>query len=511
MKDKKKTLLEAFENLSGWVKGIIGLLTALVSFVFLFRDNTELMVMLIVVTTSISAMIAAWYILTAKTAPLIEGGKGVFKYANMHSFAKIAIFLIPVIDLVFFSSNYGKEVFLISVFGMPKETKTMELNQSTPALTDANEANIIETPSLTATLSPLDLINIEFSSQGCVHAYWLPEDSRLPEDPFVAAQKYYSITTSKGFAFESFDFFVLGGPLVLIKATNQQAADGSWIKIDNKISISIDSVTPLEHLDIGIFSWGRGVTGGYMGFGCGGGGNVQYLFPKIRLDNQRKMFTSQHQDFDYFSVEPGEFYQFSVAADCGATGIYKFHVVMNVSYADQEREFKSSPYYAYCPESYTEWWFHDVAQNGDMFDVHTVSNAGTFAPNASWDYVLSRPGWTITKPWKPCLSAPESIIFPDPNSKRPIVNPEENSSVNVRLDPSISSAAIEKLPPGYKDMRIIDGPACADDLVWWKVELNAFSNVDKPRVTGWVAEGDESEKWLIVQREIPNIHFTPEP
>lgn len=509
MKDKKSPLLEVFENLSGWVKGIIALLTALVSFVFIFRDNIELMVILIVITTSIFAMIAAWYILTAKTAPLIEGGKGVYTYPKLRMIAKLILILIPISNFMFFSSSYGKDALLITVYGKPTETQAVYVAPPTSINTSIDEqsSSLTQTPKA----SPLESINIEFKSIVCGSRLILPENLFSVEEAFAGAQKYYTATAS-GFTFDTFDVFYLGTPPVLIKITNQQPTDGSWVQIDNKIKVEVESVATLKHVDVGTFSWGKGVSGGYIGFGCGGGGGNSFIFPEIELDNQTKTFVSENQDYDYFSIEPGEFFQFEPHITCAAPGVYKYHLIMNMSYADEERQYKSSPYYAFCPESYTEWWFHDVVNDGDIYNVHTINNAGTFSPTASWDYLLTEPGWVITKPWKPCPTAPDSLMFPDPNSKRPIINPEEKNMVNVRSEPSISAEITEQLPPGYMNLKTIEGPVCADNYVWWKVEIHVFSNETTPVTSGWIAEGDETEKWLIVKREIPNhILISPQP
>ena len=61
-------------------------------------------------------------------------------------------------------------------------------------------------------------------------------------------------------------------------------------------------------------------------------------------------------------------------------------------------------------------------------------------------------------------------------------------------------------------MKLVDGPICADGFVWWKVDLHVFTNDGQPMTSGWIAEGDATERWLIVQREIPDtFHITPQP
>ena len=60
----------------------------------------------------------------------------------------------------------------------------------------------------------------------------------------------------------------------------------------------------------------------------------------------------------------------------------------------------------------------------------------------------------------------------------------------VRGEPSKTSSVVAQIYPGTI-VKIIDGPVCADNLVFWKVE-----NANIPNGAGWTAEGDGVEYWL---------------
>jgi hypothetical protein len=62
----------------------------------------------------------------------------------------------------------------------------------------------------------------------------------------------------------------------------------------------------------------------------------------------------------------------------------------------------------------------------------------------------------------------------------------------VRDNPSLSATQIGSLEPGTM-VEILEGPVCADGLVWWKVSEDEWYGGG---VAGWTAEGDGKEYWL---------------
>jgi hypothetical protein len=60
----------------------------------------------------------------------------------------------------------------------------------------------------------------------------------------------------------------------------------------------------------------------------------------------------------------------------------------------------------------------------------------------------------------------------------------------VRSAPQKGDNIIGSLAPGSV-VKVLEGPVCADGLVFWKVESEAI-----PGGAGWTAEGDGSAHWL---------------
>lgn len=87
--------------------------------------------------------------------------------------------------------------------------------------------------------------------------------------------------------------------------------------------------------------------------------------------------------------------------------------------------------------------------------------------------------------WKPCPDAPTSrlkvgviaYVTKDP----PLPN-------RIRKEPNREAETLGLIGPGGS-MDVIDGPACSDGWVWWKVKNAEYE--------GWTAEGDMETYWLI--------------
>jgi hypothetical protein len=72
-----------------------------------------------------------------------------------------------------------------------------------------------------------------------------------------------------------------------------------------------------------------------------------------------------------------------------------------------------------------------------------------------------------------------------------IVAGDSNDLPNrVRSSPSTAADVIYQIYPGTI-VKVLEGPICADGLVFWKVENRAI-----PGGSGWTAEGDGTEYYL---------------
>ena len=68
---------------------------------------------------------------------------------------------------------------------------------------------------------------------------------------------------------------------------------------------------------------------------------------------------------------------------------------------------------------------------------------------------------------------------------------EKCNEKSVRSGPSKADETIAQIYPGTI-VKVIEGPVCADGLVFWKVESKGI-----PGGVGWTAEGDGKEYYLI--------------
>lgn len=88
--------------------------------------------------------------------------------------------------------------------------------------------------------------------------------------------------------------------------------------------------------------------------------------------------------------------------------------------------------------------------------------------------------------WRPCPSAPQSRLHSHMHARVTVTPPQPN---RVRAAPGLDKPRLGWLLSG-EEMEILDGPACADNMVWWKVRSL------RSGLVGWTAEGDFDNYWL---------------
>lgn len=70
------------------------------------------------------------------------------------------------------------------------------------------------------------------------------------------------------------------------------------------------------------------------------------------------------------------------------------------------------------------------------------------------------------------------------------VNRNPDIPNNVRKSWGTRWPKLGQVFPGER-LKITDGPVCADDMVWWKIEST------KTGLVGWTSEGDGNNYWLV--------------
>lgn len=77
-----------------------------------------------------------------------------------------------------------------------------------------------------------------------------------------------------------------------------------------------------------------------------------------------------------------------------------------------------------------------------------------------------------------------------------VVNSEWGTPNNVRAQPSTNARNLGQLEPG-ESMVIVEGPRCAEGIIWWKVRGLG----EKSNIFGWTGEGTGDARWLLPDAE----------
>jgi hypothetical protein len=94
----------------------------------------------------------------------------------------------------------------------------------------------------------------------------------------------------------------------------------------------------------------------------------------------------------------------------------------------------------------------------------------------------------LGRPTKPCDNIDfESNLRP---GVKAVVNPDPPVPDRVRDAPSKDGKVVDVVAPN-KLMDILEGPACAEGRVWWRV------HTEDNNIYGWTPEGDGKDHWLL--------------
>lgn len=128
------------------------------------------------------------------------------------------------------------------------------------------------------------------------------------------------------------------------------------------------------------------------------------------------------------------------------------------------------------------------ALEGKVFRFDPVSR-GVLQQVEIGDRVLPTQPVTATpiiRAFLPCEDAPYSRLQVGDKAR---TQKEPGVPQRLRKEPGTEFERIAWIQPG-ETVLILEGPACVDGWVWWKVETLTGG------YTGWAAEGDETEYWL---------------
>jgi hypothetical protein len=130
---------------------------------------------------------------------------------------------------------------------------------------------------------------------------------------------------------------------------------------------------------------------------------------------------------------------------------------------------------------------YDYAENAD--GTITTTEAGGFA-GPVW-LVEAPPLGASASGRFPAVPIPEPVTCPGflpsrlrPNRPGRVVPGDAN---NLRSEASVASDVVGQIP-GESFFIVLEGPVCAEDYAWWRVDYNG--------TVGWTVEGSEDEYWL---------------
>jgi len=118
-----------------------------------------------------------------------------------------------------------------------------------------------------------------------------------------------------------------------------------------------------------------------------------------------------------------------------------------------------------------------------LWEVQTAAGLRGWTPESDGNefWITPLPTWQACPASRPSALRPGEMAsvaaFPDVANK-------------VRQAPGLNAEQIGVVMP-REQVEILDGPECADGLVWWRISAPAS------RLTGWTAEGNEQSSWLL--------------
>jgi hypothetical protein len=121
-------------------------------------------------------------------------------------------------------------------------------------------------------------------------------------------------------------------------------------------------------------------------------------------------------------------------------------------------------------------------QNNTSTDYPAKQRAREMLASLHWFKVpdLTRPGTTCAGPFTRLLPGEKAVVSGSPS----------DPPNRVRSAPAKSAEVIFQVYP-QTILKVVEGPVCADGLVFWKVENSLL-----PGGSGWTAEGDGASYWL---------------
>ncbi len=328
-----KNLLPWIQKIPNWVLGFIGLVTAIVTFLIFFQDNFYLATVVILTLLIVSIAIFSLHVVFAKTPPLIEGGKGVYRYGNKRIIAPFFLGIVLGITLLVLLSIPGKNFVILAFSKMPVAI-TKNSNMEWKAYIDG-------------------MIQYRPCSAGLVLPHVMNTDDDLQKN-INSLGAFYAGSNK-------FEYLSLApGGLIIVNLTSL-STNKDWIKLSKTFKITITATEAPDYIDVA-----RDEDG------CNGAGGVDYYADDdIQLSSQFDNYDvkATFSQFDYYSLQPGEFGFFNIHFYCGTPGTYHYKIEIPFSLSGEEHKVSlPGPKPFICPRSLTYWNYQGfIFKNPDEF------------------------------------------------------------------------------------------------------------------------------------------------
>jgi hypothetical protein len=132
----------------------------------------------------------------------------------------------------------------------------------------------------------------------------------------------------------------------------------------------------------------------------------------------------------------------------------------------------------------------------------TVESSATLAPAATATLVLASSPIALSAtatPLVPWTACPNTLLSRLRVGYHAFVSLDPPDPNRIREQPGTQARVLGQIQPG-EEIEILEGPACVNGWVWWKVRSQ------KTGLTGWTAEGKTNIYWLV-----PIATVTPAP
>lgn len=159
--DNRKPWIEWIKNIPNWVKAAILFIGVIVGFIISFRENSYLYVTVSVALLLVGAFGFSLFIAFTKTRPMIEGGRGMYRFERYRPWAFVGMVLILGLISLSLASRTSRGFIVTALVGTPTPTPTPT---STPTLAPTTTPSPTPKPT-EVTLPAADVLVAEFDSR----------------------------------------------------------------------------------------------------------------------------------------------------------------------------------------------------------------------------------------------------------------------------------------------------------------------------------------------------------